>query len=108
VISVVLALVASGSTVAMNVQGYHHPGFFDEGSPFADPWSPDPRTEYGWPLTFLRHFDEPSEINAAGKVDVFSLGIDIVFWCGMLAACFLPAIVVGSRKAKGAGEGGQR
>lgn len=84
----VIAFISLKST-----EGYHHPGFLDFGSPFADVWGPDPRMEYGWPLTFYREFDEPSQYNASGRLDLFGFGVDVFCWVVIATPCFLPVFI---------------
>jgi hypothetical protein len=93
-----LVSIALLCTVALFIsrksnEGYHHPGFVDLRSPFAEVWSPDPRMEYGWPLTFYREFDVPSQDNASGRLDLFGFGVDVLCWVVIATPCFLPVFI---------------
>jgi hypothetical protein len=85
------ALLSSLMAVAMNLRPHHHTGFVDLGNPLAEAWSPEPRTEYGWPVTAYRSFDTPSIVNAEGRFDTFGFAVD-----GAISlACIAGAVAVG-------------
>lgn len=88
-----IPVVVVGFIVWKNLQPYHHPGFWDMNNPFAEPWSPDPRTRFGWPVELVYCFDFPSRRNGGILVDHFGLLINLVLWAGLLAISCVPFLL---------------
>lgn len=90
VITVLAQLAVVGLVARANLRARHHPGFTDLRNPLAEAWSPDPRAEYGWPLTARRVFDHPTRVNAPGRWDRLGLLVDGLVGLALLALCLAP------------------
>ena len=93
VLTVVAEIMLAGVIWHLNRLPSRHPGFFDWNSPFADAWSPDPRTEYGWPATCWRQFDQPSEFNAPGRFSSFEFIFNVLTWTLLGTLVVIPLLV---------------
>lgn len=81
---------ALGAFAWLNLAPRPHPGFQDLRNPLAEPWSPDPRTERGWPFTAHRRFERPSAVNARGVWDGLGLALDAGLVLIALGGVWLP------------------
>jgi len=94
-LSLVLLSIVIACLVFLNTVPRHHPGFFDLSNPFAEPWSPDPRTQYGWPVEWRRDFDEPSPSNEEGRFDGVGMVFDCIVWLGLVSLAMTPLATAG-------------
>jgi hypothetical protein len=92
-LTVILGLAAAGAIVYLNLQPRHYAGDYDYKNPWAEIWSGDPRIEYGWPVEWIRVFDEPSPLNASGRFTESGLILDGMIWVWFGMVCCLPMVV---------------
>ena len=66
--------------IALNAREHRVVGTYDMANPDADGWAGDVRRERGWPSTFYRTFDNPSALNAGGRLDLLWFLFDVWIW----------------------------
>jgi hypothetical protein len=60
-------------------------------NPFAEPWFPNARTQWGWPADAWRRFDVPSEVNSEARFDALGFAVDAAIWLVGLGVCVIIA-----------------
>jgi hypothetical protein len=80
-------LLMTALVVWLNVQPSQNPGLSGRhDSPFDEYWMSLPRTEYGWPLSFVRDFGTADPFPSLdARFDVMVFALDLVFWCGVFS-----------------------
>ncbi len=64
-------------------------------------WMAQPRTEYGWPITMVRLFDEPSDQTAGGRFDTAGAVVNALCWAFVAAVCCMPVLAGRFRQVRG-------
>lgn len=89
-----LLILATGGMAWMNFQARPYSGMSGSaGSVGSVGWQAQPRTEYGWPITIIRVFKEPSDQTAPGRFDVAGLVVNVLCWTFVAAVCCTPILI---------------